>query len=628
MAIVSFDGAIVDYNQLKKMAKAIQHRGPDSSGIWYDKNVGFGFQRLSILDLTDAADQPMTSPDGRYTIVFNGEIYNFVELRSELECLGYCFCTSGDTEVLLCAYIQWGVDCLLKLNGMWSFLVYDKLKKTLFGSRDRFGIKPLFIYRCNTKILFGSEIKSIRVHPDYGGGVDWSISAEFLLQERLDFNQRTFFAGIEKIPPGTAFSVDRFGKLKSWNYWELPSGDLSNSSDLVEEYFSLFSDSVRLRMRSDVPVGVFLSGGLDSTSIICEMARLSEENGLSSPISAFSFVHGELDESEYIKDTVAQVKADLRLCTTDPLKLWNTLSLTLWHHDEPVHSMNALIGFELSRMAAESGIKVVLNGQGADESTAGYFSYFLNYWYSLFYNLSVREAWSEIRAFTSAFGGSQLGLFTDTLLKALWTQIACSHTYQKIKLQRQYRRHMANNWFEPEFKSNLLKGTPQRLDLSLDSQLRQSITNWPLPLYLRIEDRNTMAHGVEARLPFLDYRLISFLFSVKNDLKMRGCYNKYILRAAMEHRIPPAVRLRKDKMGFPVPSQMWFTTSLFETAKQVLSDKSTRERGFWKTDKILSDLINHRNGTTDISLPLFYVLQFELWMRMMIDDGQQSRPSE
>jgi asparagine synthase (glutamine-hydrolysing) len=263
VAIASVNGARVDLDELDKMVAAIHHRGPNSSGIRDMNGVAFGFRRLSILDLSDVADQPMTSADGRFTIVFNGEIYNFIELRMELENFGYTFRSTGDTEVLLNAFIQWGWDCLPKLNGMWAFLIYDNHKRILFGSRDRFGIKPLFFHRCASHILFGSEIKAIRVNKRYQGDVNWNVATDFLIKRKLDCDERTFFTGIKKIGAGTAFEVDVDGRMRSWQYWTIPSFCGSDSADPRAEYSSLFSDSVRLRLRSDVPLGVFLSGGLD-----------------------------------------------------------------------------------------------------------------------------------------------------------------------------------------------------------------------------------------------------------------------------------------------------------------------------------------------------------------------------
>ncbi len=620
-AILSFDGAPVDQQQLARMTSIIRHRGPDSSGFWHDQHVGFGFRRLSIQDLTTASDQPMTSADGRFTIVFNGEIYNFVEIREQLRERGYEFRSTGDTEVLLNAFAEWGWDCLPKFNGMWAFLIYDKKRGVLCGSRDRFGIKPLFFQRARNALLFGSEIKAIRANNESNADVDWETAARFMIQRRLDVDQRSFFAGIEKVSPGTAFEVGRNGDIRSWDYWDIPPQDKDQSQDPRANYGSLFADSVRLRLRSDVPLGVFLSGGLDSTAIICEMARLRDASPSPQTLRAFSFIHEEYDESEFINDTVTQVDADLRRMTTDPMILWKDLPKTLWHHDEPVHSMTALIGFELARMTAASGIKVVLNGQGADETTAGYSSYFRNHWHSLLAASRFGEAWREIGDYASVFGASRSALYLGAVGTLARAQLQRSRSYRKLADKKKLRESLSNDWFTDDFCEYLQFEENPLLDLSLDAQLRGSVSRSPLPLYLRIEDRNTMAHGIEARLPFLDYRLVSLLFSTDNRWKMRGSWNKYVLRSAMKGRIPESVRVRPDKMGFPAPTRSWFARPLFDAACELLSDSRTRQRQIFRVDHILDRLKAHRAGEIDISERLFHVLQFEMWMRTVVDDG-------
>jgi len=623
---LSLDGSPVDVAQVEHMNGMLKHRGPDSTGLWHDNRVAFAFQRLSIMDLSEASNQPMSSGDGRYKIVFNGEIYNFKELRSELQALGYQFHTTGDTEVLLTAYIAWGKDCLPKLNGMWSFLIYDTVSGDLFGSRDRFGVKPLFIYRCKEQIQFASEIKAIRASNHYRGDVNWNVAAEFLLKQRLDFDHRTFFTGIEKISPGSAFCIDAHGRMQTWSYWELPTEGNRATQHVFEEYYAIFADAIRLRMRSDVPLGVFLSGGVDSTSIVCEMARQQDLLGVSERIRAFSFIHEEFDESPYIQDTLAQVNAQHELCGTEPAPLWNAVSTVLWYQDEPLPSINSVIGFELAKLAAQSRTKVVLNGQGADETAAGYASYFVSYWHSLLSDFMLGKMWKEIGQFSAAFGGSQTALLIEVFKSAMGAQFRRSRLYRMKAGRRQYERCLANDWFERDFKLSLECRDAPYTDMSLDAQLRNAITIEPLPLYLRAEDRNSMAHGVESRLPFLDFRLVSFLFSIDYKVKMNGPWNKHIQRVAMSNRIPSSVCGRTQKMGFPVPIRTWFAGPLYEVALQILSEPRTKERGIYNIHKIQADLRAHREGHIDVGTKLFNMLQFELWMRTLVDCGQRAGP--
>ncbi len=312
-AIVTLNGMSVDKLVLERMTSSLRHRGPDEGGTYISGPLGFGFRRLAILDLSIAARQPMVSDDGEVILVFNGEIYNYVELRRELLSLGHTFRSRGDTEVLLRAYLQWGMDCLTRLNGMWAFLIYDRHNNRIFGSRDRFGEKPLYYYRNRNCVLFASEIKAIRASGEYPSEINWTIAARFLLENRMNRVDESFYAGIEQVSPGSAFELDLLGRWRRWRYWstdQIPSAEVKDPADSFAE---IFEDSVRLRMRSDVPLGVCLSGGLDSTSIICAVARLRgpSEGRSDGPLAAFSYITKEYDESRYISATIEYTRARL-----------------------------------------------------------------------------------------------------------------------------------------------------------------------------------------------------------------------------------------------------------------------------------------------------------------------------
>jgi asparagine synthase (glutamine-hydrolysing) len=282
---------------LAQMLAVIRHRGPDDEGVHCNGGVAFGFRRLSILDLSVLGHQPMSTPDGAVTIVFNGEIYNFVELRRELEARGHAFLSRSDTEVLLHAYLEWGTDCLTRLNGMWAFLIHDARTGTVFGSRDRFGIKPLYRYERDGVMLFGSEIKSIVASGLYQRSPNLAVAAAFLAEGRLDESDETFYAGIHRIPAAAAFEVDAAGRYREWRYWRLDdAASIPAGSDVVSRFAELFEDAVRVHMRSDVPVGIHLSGGLDSTSIACASARVRRDADARGPLLVFSYITPEFDE--------------------------------------------------------------------------------------------------------------------------------------------------------------------------------------------------------------------------------------------------------------------------------------------------------------------------------------------
>ncbi len=611
--MLALHGQQADPAVVERMTAVIAHRGPDDSGSYFAGPVGLGFRRLSILDLSPAGHQPMSTRDGEVTLVFNGEIYNYAELRAELEALGHGFSSSGDTEVLLHAYCAWGDQCLQRLNGMWAFLVYDRRRGRLFGSRDRFGMKPLYCHRGRDHVLFGSEIKAISASGLYQGAPDWSVAAGFLLEGRLDDGSDTFYKGVAQIPAATAFEVDMEGRFRQWRYWTLEATPVVDVTDPAAAFAELFEDSVRLHLRSDVPVGVHLSGGLDSTSIICASARLRAKAGASGPLMAFAYMSSEYDESRYIADTIAQSAAQLVPLQTTPQQLWSSLERVLHFQDEPVHSMTPLIGFALMELTASRGIKVILNGQGADETIGGYGSYFRAYWHTLLSRGAVRRTWREVCRHTAAHGGSTSTLLVRQLRHLIQSPLHLMRAYRVFSRWQAINRLRGDPWFSSDLKQCVRAQDPGYHGSDLDDVLAHSVAHDPLPIYLRVEDRNSMAHSVEARLPFLDHRLVSFVHGLPADWKLRGPWNKFVLREGMTGRIPESVRARLDKMGFPTPARQWLRDTLHEPMLDLLHSRRMRERGLYNVEVIEADLVRHRAGEADVAQKMFRVAQFEMW---------------
>jgi asparagine synthase (glutamine-hydrolysing) len=616
-AVLRFDGQPVEQRLLEQMTASLAHRGPDEGCVQVSGAIGLGFRRLSILDLSQAARQPMASDDGDMALIFNGEIFNYVELREELKSGGHRFQSTGDTEVLLRAYQEWGRDCLSKLNGMWAFLIHDRRRNVLFGARDRFGIKPLYRYRRGPMLLLASEIKAIRASGAYVAAVDWSTAASFLRDGRLDEGAESFYEGITQVPAGTAFEVDSVGRTSDWRYWSLDDLPTRDIKDPVAAFGDLFEDSVRLRMRSDVPVGVSLSGGLDSASIICAAARQGGRVGEAGrkPLLAFSYVCPEYDETPYIENVVKDTGAYVKHLETNPYMLWERLAEVLRCQDEPVHSLNVVVGYELMRLAASHGIRVVLNGQGADETIGGYFSYFMDYWRELLCMGRIGQTWREIQDYSTTHGESAAKLLLQVAgntSRRLLSRIAPYGYFADSWRRRELHK---DTWFVPDFVSRVSAASTREVGLS--RVLKRSVTISPLPLYLRVEDRNSMAHSIETRLPFLDYRLVSLVFNLSSEWKVRGGENKVLLREAMRQRIPELVRRRKDKMGFPTPFRKWLAGELYGPVHELIASREARERGIYNTRVILENLEAHRRGETDISDRLLGVAQFELWTRMM-----------
>lgn len=618
-ATIAFDGQLANRTVIGRMTRSLVHRGPDASDVLIRGSVGFGFRRLAIIDLSPASHQPMTSEDGSTSIIFNGEIYNYLELRQELEQCGYRFRSHGDTEVLLYAYLEWGQACLSKLNGMWAFAIYDHTRRVVFGARDRFGVKPLYCYRYTNGVCLASEIKAIRASGLYQDDVNWNCVSKFAVQGRLDESEETFYRGIIQIGAGSAFEVSLSGEWKQWTYWSLSDLEKVEITDPVQQFRDLFEDAVRLRMRSDVPLGVCLSGGLDSTSIICSVARL--KNALPSSaqeqLLAFCYMAKEFDEKIYIADTLARTHAELRLLEASPIDLWDDLQKFLWFHDEPVHSMTAMIGYKLMQLAAKNGIKVILNGQGADETAAGYFSYFPDYWRTLIMDRHPMRAWKEMSSFQASHGGNRARMFCKAGKEALQWKLRRNVLYGSLSKLKNRSKSSVHGWFCPEFARLAPEDELDDLDGRLDSSLKRSVTKTPLPIFLRVEDRNSMAHSIEARLPFLDYRLVTLLFNLSAEWKLSGPLNKFVLREAMRERIPESVRCRQDKMGFPTPVGQWFRTSLFSHMRDILVSQDARERGIYNLPAIIKDFECHQAGQIDASQRLFNVAQVEIWHRVL-----------
>lgn len=620
--IFGITGKSAEGPALERMTQSLVHRGPDDSGHFQDGPVGLGFRRLSILDLTQTGHQPMVSGDGRHVLVFNGEIYNYQELRQELIGLGYPFRSTGDSEVLLNAYRQWGAACLSKLNGMWAFIIYDRAERRLFGSRDRFGVKPLFVCRQREEVLFASEIKAIRASGLYRGGINWTVASRFLVEGHLDDRVESFYERIESIPAGSAFEVDLDGKWRQWKYWDLETLPSQEISDPPRAFADLFEDGVRLRMRSDVPVGVCLSGGLDSTSIICAASRQRAESHQadSGPLQAFCYMAKEFDESRYIKDTLAQTGAQLRELQTGPKDLWQSLRKMLWFQDEPVHTLTPVVGYQLMRLVARSGIRVVLNGQGADETIGGYFSYFTDNWRELLAIGRWRQAWSEIQQYVAVHGGSRPQFLKQAGLSLMATSLHGVPLYRAFADRRHAQSVADHPWFARDLTEHFPSEERSRGVIKVNDVLKRSVTDSPLPLYLRIEDRNSMAHSVEARLPFMDYRLVSLLFGLPAHWKIQGPWNKVVLREGMRGRIPESVRARPDKMGFPTAGQKWFAHDLYEPMADLLASRAVRERGIYHVPAVIKDLERHRRGDIDVHHDLFHLAEFEMIADLMASD--------
>jgi asparagine synthase (glutamine-hydrolysing) len=563
--IYRFDAKGVEEKLLAEMGRRLVHRGPDGKGIFVDQEMGLVHRRLKIIDLSDKAHQPMTDSQGSLTICYNGEIYNYLELRKELEEDGFSFRSGSDTEVILAAYARWGVECVKKFNGMFSFALWDRGERRLFCARDRLGVKP-FYYHCNpNRFAFASEIKCLLSLSDVPAEANLNSIRDYLVLGLVDHTSETFFDGIRKLEPGTRVILDR-GGMRTESYWDLEMNDELDGTGSVtqeaERFQEILTDAVRLRLRSDVPIGSCLSGGIDSTSIVCLihsliLPRHKEKVGeYQETFSAASEIP-TLDERAFIRLVTAATGAREHLVFPVADRFLEELDTLLWHQEEPFSSASVYAQWCVFRSAAEAGIKVMLDGQGADEQLCGYrkFSYFY------LRHLLVRGSCGALLK-ESLLSLANLGFFTGIDLRHSLRYFGFGHRLGGISTI------MQQEVFPPEENKNVIGWNG-----SLATRILLDMTRFSLPSLLRYEDKNSMAFSVESRTPFLDYRLVEYLAKLPLTLKIRNGWTKFILREAMKGIIPERIRRRRGKLAFDVPQDIWLRNKLRPNLRETISRK-------------------------------------------------------
>jgi asparagine synthase (glutamine-hydrolysing) len=603
---------------MKRMLQVQSHRGPDSSGTWYGAvhgvDIGLGFRRLKILDLSDAADQPMLSEDGRFLLVFNGEIYNYIELREELADCGIRFRTQSDTEVLLQALIFWGSSAFARLNGMWALVLFDQLRGEILLARDRFGIKPLYTYTDEKGLFVSSEIKAILHAAGRRFRVTTSAANAYLRQSILCASQATFFSGIDEFPAGhiAKLSVEdvRNGSWKPERYWKVPTvfPNRPNERVVIETVRQTFIDAVKLRLRSDVPVGVLLSGGTDSSAIVAAAHQLDASRTDLKVISAVGNC-GDRDERPFIDVMANHVNWPVEKVVLDysPAKALELISEVSWFNDEPIGSFSTVAHYLLMKRASDLGVTVLLSGQGADEILCGYKKYLGFYLQELISSGRWLPAGRVLQSF--CLNGTVLSQFD----------------------YREAKRYLPR-WLrlpEIDIRGPSLLDDTRLIHIGLNGGgvvERQAfdIERLSLPALVHYEDRTSMAVAREIRLPFLDYRLVSLLISLPVDFKLRAGWTKWIFRRAMEPLLPKEIAWRKDKQHFIVPQNQWFRRELREQMAKLLESEWMTERfGLIDRPKLRARYHAYlrqparggRLGVEDIFAPV----ALELWARRFED---------
>lgn len=605
---------------LQRMTRQLAHRGPDDEGFFLDTETGLGFRRLSILDLSQSGHQPMCNTDRTLWIVFNGEIYNYIELRDELRSKGYDFRSQTDTEVILAAYHCWGEDCLNRFNGMWAFAIWDVNKRELFCARDRFGEKP-FYYFCNEQIfLFASEIKALLVHPLVPRKPNDQIIYYFLTENIRDWNEETFFEGILQLPPGHCLRIGQnYLSLKS--YYRL-NPDSFGTSQLTEKaaaekFRELFEDAVRLRLRSDVPVGSCLSGGLDSSSVVCVMNRLLQsEHPLTKAIGeqqkTFSArsENADIDEGPYMHAILAATGAEANFTTPTAEEVVKSLDHFIYHMEEPMPSTSMFAQYCVMRLARQRGVTVLLDGQGADETLGGYNHALLTYFASQLRRFRWIRALNESRRLDRPLSlGAWITIFCFALPAGIGNPI-----------YRLARRHLPDP-LSASFRKKYRHLPPAR---GTEPDLNQKLMNdmkFILRSLLMYEDKNSMAFSIEARVPFLDYRLVEFIFSLPDNMKIRKGLRKAVLRDAMKNIVPDSILERKDKIGFATAEFQWLNNGpLREKMLEVFASSTFQQRPYFQTKKIY-DSFQALPSSPPAKAPHHFWACFnlELWLRQYID---------
>lgn len=606
-------GKPVPLRYLEQMNQRLKHRGPDDSGFFISENLGLVHRRLSILDLSSAGHQPMHSQDGRYTVTYNGEVYNYLELKQELIEQGYCFKTETDTEVILAAYLIYGIECLKKFNGMWAIAIWDEKEKVLFCARDRFGIKPFYYSVGHDFFAFASEIKSLLVLPEISREVNQRACYRFLRFGEVYFEEQTFFSEICSLPPAHFMRISPDGVVKE-QYWSLPS-DIQSSdipmNDSIQIFKDLLTDSVRLRLRSDVPVGSCLSGGLDSSSIVALMHGLLKETESTAPVHVFSacYVDKRFDERDFIQQLLNQYSLQEHYLFPEPQVLEQDLPALVQMQDEPFGSLSIFAQWCVMRKASESGIKVLLDGQGSDEMLAGY-GYDSFFWAELLRKGHFRTLFSEWK---SVAGSTDIASFTRRLMRMLAPELATSWLGRKSVASNLFQSDFIDAWHQSDgLKSGSYSGGVLRQELKQEFQTR-------LPALLRYEDRNSMAFSLESRVPFLDHRLVEFAFSLPDEALIHQGWSKWILRQSMQGILPESIQWRKDKMGFVTPQELWFKQELRPFIMELLLSSDFQSRSYWHNRSILEAYEAYVENNNPMILPwLWRILSLELWLKWVV----------
>jgi asparagine synthase (glutamine-hydrolysing) len=592
-----------------------------------DAFLALGHRRLSILDLSATGHQPMCTRNGRVWITYNGEIYNYLELRDELRQHGYEFVTDSDTEVILAAYQTWGLEFLHKLNGMFSFVLFDRASRRLLAARDRFGIKPLYYWTSPAGfIAFGSEIKQFSVLPGWQPRLNGQRAYDFLNWNVIDHTDETLFRDVYQVRGGELIALDfadlaqrrppAGSRLPANRWYNLRASSFEGGGqETAARFRELFEDAVRIHLRSDVSVGSCLSGGLDSSSIVCVINRQLRETqagGRQKTFSAYA-EPAQYDERPFIRDVVQATGSDAHYVSPDPAALFEQLDQITWHQDEPFGSTSIFAQWMVFGLARRQNVKVMLDGQGADELLAGYHSYFGTRFAQLAREMRFGELRRELNA---TMDGHRYPL--------TWCLQQCANFLLPQTLRQPLRRLVGKASAKPDWINLSQLGAEPRDPFvtaraatarSVSELSRAQLVYTALPTLLHCEDRDSMAHSIEARVPFLDHRLVEFSLGLRDEQKIARGLTKRILRDAMKGILPESVRNRQDKLGFVTPEEIWMRESCPEAFRQALKDACEAAQGALDM-RLSSHLEAMIGGQRPFSHTIWRAISFGRWLNV------------
>ena len=631
IAFSSRSGLQVERHQLARMRDVITHRGPDDEGMFIDGPIGLGHRRLSIVDVA-AGHQPMTNEDGSLHITYNGEIYNHADFREALESKGHIYRTHCDTETILHLYEEHGRQCVEFLRGMFAFAIWDQHKRELFIARDRLGVKPLYyVHRQDGSLFFGSEIKALLEVAAVKPELNLKALPDYLANHSTS-GEETLFRNVKRLLPGYTLSW-KDGQVSIEQYWDVTFGseiEGATDRDLIEEWGRLFQESVRLRLMADVPLGMFLSGGIDSSAIAAVMSRLVDE-----PIKTFSvaFAEREANELAYARLVAKAFRTDHHEIVVTPDEFFCALPNLVWHEDEPLAHPSSVALYFVSRLASEH-VKVVLTGEGSDELLAGYARYrktILNLRLGglylkltpAFLQNSIRDQIGQVKParLRQKLSRTFLALSTDVESIYFGNFAVFTKPSQEELLTREVKAAVGD--------VNPYEGMVSAYHHSNGTSLLNKLLYTDLKTYLHEllmkQDQMSMATSIESRVPFLDHKLVEFTCRLPERLKMRGGTTKYVLRESMKGVLPSAI-LSRSKMGFPVPVGKWFRGSHSSIIDEYVLSERAASRGIFSPGFVRALVERHRSGE-DHSERLWSLVNFELWQRQFFD-GEDLRDSK